>query len=231
MIEINLLPGARKKSKGGSGGASLNIGALLGSLSERFRDPWLGIAVAGVVLGVAAAGAMWFFQGREEATLEEQQRVAVQDSTRFAAVLAQRSAAEAQRDAILRQIAVISALDGDRFIWPHIMDEIARALPTYTWLRSVTQASSTAPITPELAASGEVPPLSIRVIAYTVDIQAVTIFMRQLEASPFLANVTLGPTDQATTDGKEVRQFQLDMQFEKPDATAIRTVPLSIAVR
>lgn len=231
MIEINLLPGARRKSKGGSGGASLSVGALLGSLGERFKDPWLGVAVLGVVLGLSAAGAMWFFQGRTQASLEERQRVAVQDSTRFAAVLAQRAAAEAQRDAILRQIAVISTLDGDRFVWPHVMDEIARALPTYTWLRSVTQTSSSAPVTPEQAAAGEVPPLGIRVVAYTVDIQAVTIFMRQLEASPFLTNVTLGPTDQAVADGKEVRQFQLDMQFEKPDASAIRTVPLSIAVR
>lgn len=230
MIEINLLPGARRK-KGGSGGASLNVGALLADLTARFRDPWLIVAVVGVVLGLASAGAMWFFQGRQQATLEEQQRIAVQDSTRFAAVLAQRTAAEAQRDSILRQIAVISALDGDRFVWPHVMDEIARALPTYTWLRSVAQASSTAPITPEQVAAGEAPRLSIRVIAYTVDIQAVTIFMRQLEASPFLENVTLGPTDQAVADGKEVRQFQLDMQFVKPEAGAIRTVPLSIAVR
>lgn len=230
MIEINLLPGSRKK-KGGSGGASLNVGALLADLTARFRDPWLIVAVIGVVMGLASAGAMWFFQGKQQATLEEQQRIAVQDSTRYAAVLAQRTAAEAQRDSILRQIAVISALDGDRFVWPHVMDEVARALPTYTWLRSVAQASSTAPITPEQVAAGEAPRLSIRVIAYTVDIQAVTIFMRQLEASPFLENVTLGPTDQAVADGKEVRQFQLDMQFVKPEAGAIRTVPLSIAVR
>lgn len=231
MIEINLLPGARKKKGASKKSASLDVKALFGGIGERFKDPWLGIAVAGVSLGVAAAGGMWFFQGRAVKALEEQQRVAVQDSTRFAAVLQQRRAAEAQRDSILRQIAVISAIDGDRFVWPHVMDEVARALPTYTWLRSVTQTSSTAAITPEAIAAGESPKLGIRVIAYTVDIQAVTIFMRQLEASPFLENVLLGVTEQAVADGKDVRQFTLDMTYSKPDASVIRTVPLSIAVR
>ncbi len=230
MIEINLLPGARKK-KSSSSSASLNVGAVFGDLASKLKDPWLAIAIVGVVIGVAASGAMYVLQGREAAALEEQQRVAVQDSTRYAAVLAQRSAAESQRDSILRQIAVISAIDGDRFIWPHVMDEISRALPTYTWLRSVSQTSSSAPISPEAAAAGNAPRLGLRLIAYTVDIQAVTIFMKNLEASPFLENVTLGVSEQAVTDEKEVTQFTLDMQYSKPDGSAIRTVPLSIAVR
>lgn len=230
MIEINLLPGARKK-KGSSKGASLNLGAAFGDLASKLKDPWLAIAIVGVVVGLVASGGMYVLQSREAATLEEQQRIAVQDSTRYAAVLAQRSAAEAQRDSILRQIAVISAIDGDRFVWPHILDEVARALPTYTWLRSVAQTSSSAPISPEAAAAGTAPRLGLRIVAYTVDIQAVTIYMKNLEASPFLENVTLGVSDKAMTDGKEVTQFTLDMQFSKPDGSAIRTVPLSIAVR
>jgi Tfp pilus assembly protein PilN len=230
MIEINLLPGARKKSRS-TKGASVNVGALFAGVGSSLKDPWLAVAVGGVAIGVAVTALMYVFQGREQSALEEQQRIAVQDSTRYAAVLAQRSAAEAQRDSILRQIVIISAIDGDRFVWPHVMDEVARALPTYTWLRSLAQSSASTPISPEAVAAGEVPPLTIRLVAYTVDQQAVTIFMKQLEASPFLKNVTLGVSEQAVTDGKEVTQFQLDMQYMKPDASVIRTVPLSIAVR
>ena len=230
MIEINLLPGARKR-KGSSKSASLNLGAMFGDLASRLKDPWLAIAIIGVVLGLAASGGMYVLQDRETKSLDEQQRIAVQDSTRYAAVLAQRTAAESQRDSIKRQIAVISAIDGDRFIWPHVMDEISRALPTYTWLHSVAPTSSTAPISPEQAAAGNAPKLGVRIIAYTVDIQAVTIYMKNLEASPFLENIVLGVSEQAVTDGKAVTQFTLDVQYSKPDASAIRTVPLSIAVR
>ncbi len=230
MIEINLLPGARKKSKS-SRTASLNLGAILGGLGERFRDPWLIVAIAGVVIGLAGVAGQYVYQTRTETALDEQQRVAVQDSARYAAVLTQRRSAEAQRDSILRQIAVIRAIDGDRFVWPHVMEELSRALPTYTWLSSVLQSSGTGTVTPEMAAAGTAPRLGIRVVAYTADIQAVTIFMKQLEASPFFENIILGSTEVAVTDGKEVTQFQVTMTYSKPDSSAIRTVPLSIAVR
>ena len=25
-------------------------------------------------------------------------------------------------------------MDGDRYVWPHLLDEVTRALPAYTWL-------------------------------------------------------------------------------------------------
>jgi Tfp pilus assembly protein PilN len=230
MIEINLLPGSRKKTRS-SRSPSINIGALLGQLTARFRDPWLIVAIGGVAVGLLGAGGQFLYQARTAAVLEEQQRVAVQDSSRYAAVLAQRQAAESQRDSILRQIAVIRAIDGDRFVWPHILDELAKALPTYTWLSSVVQSTSMAPVTPEQAAAGAAPAVGVRVIAYTADIQAVTIYMKQLEASPFFGNIILGTTEVAVTDGKEVTQFQVTMTYTKPDSSVIRTVPLSIAVR
>lgn len=230
MIEINLLPGARKK-KSGSRGPSFNPGAVLEQLRGRFKDPWLMLAVAGFVIGLAGVGVMWWMQNTKSVELAERERVATQDSTRYAAVLAQRTAAEAQRDSILRQIAVISAIDGDRFVWPHVMDEVARALPTYTWLRQVQQSNQTVAAAPEAVAAAGPPVINIRIMAYTVDLQAVTIYMKNLEASPFLQNITLSLSESATVDGKDVHQFQLDLQYQKPDSTAVRRVPLSLAVR
>jgi len=230
MIEINLLPGARKK-KSASKGASIDMGALVAGFRERFKDPWLLAAIAGVVVGLSAVGFMWWSQGAKTTELADRERVAVQDSTRYAAVLSQRAAAEAQRDSILRQIAVISAIDGDRFVWAHILDEVARALPTYTWLRSVQQSNSIAAASPEAVAAGSAPTIGVRILAYTVDVQAVTIFMKNLEASPFLRNITISSSEATQVQGKDLHQFQLDMQFSKPDSTAVRTVPLSIAVR
>lgn len=230
MIEINLLPGARKK-KSGSKGASINFGAIFEGMRGRFKDPWLLIALAGLLIGAGASGGMWYTQDKKSKDTAERERIAVQDSARYAAVLAQRTAAEAQRDSILRQIAVISAIDGDRFVWPHVMDEVARALPTYTWLRQLQQSNQTPAVAPEALATGETPTIGIRVMAYTVDLQAVTIYMKNLEASPFLQNVTLTMSESAQVEGKDVHQFQLDMQYQKPDSSAVRRVPLSIVVR
>lgn len=230
MIEINLLPNTRKKSRASSS-ARFDFGAAMGNLSARFKDPWLGIAIGGWAVGLAATGALWFFQGRTESALKEREQVAMQDSTRYAAVVAQRRAAEAQRDSITRQIAIITALDGDRFVWPHIMDEISRALPTYTWLSSVAQANPAATANPEAAVDETAPTLNIRIIGITVDIQALTVFMKQLEASPFLENVTLAVSEVAVAEGKQVTEFTLDITYSKPDKSLLRTVPLSVAVR
>lgn len=231
MIEINLLPGARKRSKSTGGGSSMDVRALVASLGERFKDPWLGVAVGGVLLGLLATGGMWFFQGRTVATLKEQERVAVQDSARFDAVVKATRTAQAQRDSIMRQMVIIGAIDGERFIWPHILDEVSRALPTYTWLRSVAQSSAQSTVSPEQVAAGQAPKLTVRVIGLTVDLQALTIFMKQLEASNFLENVTIAGTQSTLSEGKTVTEFTLDMAYSKPPASAIRSVPLTIAVR
>ena len=230
MIEINLLPGARKK-KGASKGASMDVRGALEQLRGRFKDPWLLVALGGLVVGAAVTGLMWFTQSGKATELAERERIAVQDSTRYSAVLAQRAQAEAQRDSLLKQIAVISAIDGDRFVWAHILDEVARAMPTYTWLRNVQQSNTMAAVAPEAVAAGERPTIGIRVIAFTVDLQAVTIFAKNLEASPFLEKVVISSSEATQVQGKDVYQFQLDLQYQKPDSSAVRSVPLSIAVR
>ena len=230
MIEINLLPGARKKSRS-SGSSSVDFRAMLAALGARFKDPWLGVAAGGALIGLGAVAAMFVLQSRTAKALQAQELTALQDSTRYDNVVRQTRLAAAQRDSIVRQMAIIAALDGERFVWPHIMDEVSRALPTYTWLRSVAFSSAPSAVSPEAVASGEAPRLGIRVIGYTVDVQALTIFMKQLEASPFLANVTLVVSELANLEGKQVTEFTLEVTYSKPDKSVIRTVPLSIAVR
>jgi len=249
MIEINLLPGARKKTK--SKGQSLNFGDFFKDLGSRVRDPWLLSAIGGVTVGIVAIAAMWFFQSRRESLLTEREQKAVQDSTRYASVIADRSKAEAQRDSVQRQIAAISAIDGTRLVWPHILDEVSRAMPPYVWLRSVTQTSAISSDPPEVqagvakappkkgapgggassAASGDENVLTLQIVGNTVDIQALTRFMKALEASPFLQNVTLIRSDIVLQQGKETTEFRLDMQYQKPDPSVLRTVPFTVSVR
>ena len=75
--------------------------------------------------------------------------------------------------------------------------------------------------------------LTFRIVGQTVDIQALTRFMKQLEASPWIENVTLAKTEIVTLQpqNKEATEFTLDMRLQKPDSAVIHRVPLSIAVR
>jgi hypothetical protein len=55
--------------------------------------------------------------------------------------------------------------------------------------------------------------------------------MKDLEASPFVQNVNLDKSDLVLVEGKEVTQFQLDCEYQPPDAAAIRTVAVSLPPR
>lgn len=245
MIEINLLPGADKKNKGRGSGFSLKAAAS--QASARVRDPYLLAGVASILIAAAVIGGMHVTQGAALAELEQREEVAVRDSSRFAVVLAERRKAEAKRDSVVRQLAIIRSIDNDRFVWPHILDEVSRALPPYTWLKSISQTAAPVPAITPAANGGDKAaqdstkkskdpqpseePLRFRVTGNTVDIQALTRFMKLLETSPFVQNVQLARSEMALVDGKEVTEFQLDAEYERPAKELLTTVPVSLSVR
>ena len=247
MIEINLLPGSGRKARRG-GGAKLDFGAMATRVRERIREPFLIGAIAAGVLAVAVVSFLYLRQTARSERVDTALQKAVQDSTRYASVLKEREKAEAKRDTVLRSLNLIRAIDDDRFIWPHVMDEVSRALPPYTWLLSLaysgaaqgTQAVATLAAAPPAAGKGKhrsidtnIPrdTVHVHIVGNTVDIQALTLFMKQLEASPFLGQVQLANSSRANDNGKEVTQFQLDMLYTRPDPSQVRRVPLAVSVR
>jgi hypothetical protein len=75
------------------------------------------------------------------------------------------------------------------------------------------------------------PTVAFDVNGRTVDIQAYTRFLRQLEASPWITDVT--PVSAQTVVEKErpVTAFTIRTTYRQADSAYIRTVPLSESVR
>jgi Tfp pilus assembly protein PilN len=138
------------------------------------------------------------------------------------------------------------------------MYEISNALPQYTWLTEITQTSqprsvavadSSAKVVGDttktqkqqaaarnlakrarsdsLLASAK--DIKFRIVGHTVDIQALTRFMKSLEASPFIQNVQLSRSDLVQAEGKEVTEFTLEAGTQTPPSFAIKTVPLVVS--
>ena len=239
MIEINLLPGAGKKARGAGAGAA--VGASFASAATKIKDPFMMVGVASVILAAVAIGFLTLQQQAQADDLATREQKQVQDSTRYAAVLREKKKAETQRDSVMRQLNIIKTIDNDRFVWPHVMDEVSRALPKYTWLVSIKETSqppvATAPDNKDAkdkkkADADEAPQaIKFQIIGNTVDIQALTRFMKLLEASPFIQNVQLQNSALVQADGKDVTEFTLEAEYQQPDSTAIRTVPLTLQVR
>ena len=249
MIEVNLLPGA-KRGKRSSSGPSINFAAIGAAISERVKDKFLAAAVISGLVAVGIISVLFLTQRKRADGLAEAERKAVADSARFAAVLNDRARLEARRDSALIQLNIIRAIDGERFIWPHVLDEISRALPPYTWLRDVRWHGTAQGLNPPAAyrppadtgaATGRrrrrPPPtfpqdtIRVRMIGRTVDVQALTRFYRNLEDSPFLGSVQLVKNEIGPEGGKEVHQFTLDFLFTRPDSMLIRRAPFSAVQR
>jgi Tfp pilus assembly protein PilN len=253
MLEINLLPGAKK---GKSTAAGLSLGETFASLASNIRDPWLIGAAASVVVSFAVVGLLFTAQSARATELEGRMEIAVRDSTRYAKVLSARRKLTAERDSVMRQLQIIRTIDENRYNWAHILDEVSRALPAYTWLTVMEQTTKvplppgvdTLPAATQAVGAGAAadkkageeakadtinvhPTLGFRVVGQTVDIQALTMFMRQLEGSPFIQKVTLSKSEIVIVEGKDVTQFELSAEYEVPSPGVVRTTPLVVPVR
>lgn len=214
MIEVNLLPGGKKRSSrsfsfslpkfGGGGGGG-------GGLPDRYL-------MFLVAAGVVAVGYMgWAFLGVTNEAEELQVRLdeQIQDSIQNADLIARQNQLLAQRDSIAQRVAIIQEIDADRYTWPHILDEVARAIPPYVWLESLLYAAG--------------PPLQIRITGRAGNIDAMTSYMQALEASSFMRAVTLErnelvPSQQNPLDNVYIFEFIAD--FDPPPFEDLETVPL-----
>ena len=269
MIEINLLPGdgkkKRKSSKTSGGGVmkfEFHPSQWFAGITQKITDKYMLGAVAAAGISIALIVLMVIGQAARAAVLEARETKAVKDSAQFSAVLNAKARAEATRDSLYQQIAIIKSIDDSRYLWSHLMYEISNALPQYTWLTEITQTSlprsvaiadttKKAPV--DTAAANKLSPreraverdrakkarsdsllasakeVRFRIVGHTVDIQALTRFMKSLEASPFIQNVQLSRSDLVQAEGKEVTEFTLEAETQPPPPFAIKTVPLIVS--
>ena len=265
MIEINLLPGDGKKKRRATSSATkfefnLKPPAWLAGLTQGITDKYMLGAIGTAIASGLLIALMFISQTARATMLEARETQAVKDSAQYGALLTAKAKAEATRDSLYQQIAIIKSIDDSRYLWSHLMFEISNALPQYTWLTEVTQTSlpksvavadtvkkvagaDSAAGTPRqralerdrakrarsdsLLASAK--DIQFRLVGHTVDIQALTRFMKSLEASPFIQNVQLTRSDLVQAEGKEVTEFTLAAQTQAPPPFAIKTVPLIVS--
>lgn len=213
MIEINLVPGHE-----GPRGTSRRATSLqLPSFPALGGDSRTLLGGAAVLLLIFIVGfAFWKLSARK-AALETEVQEEVRDSTRFATTIGLVHSLESRQDTIRQKIGVIREVDRRRYVWPHIIDEISAAVPTYTWLEQIT---STEPAD----STDRAPGFSIQGDAGST--QALTRFMKNLENSPFIRDVTLVTSEQQAEQGRTYQKFTLEAKYEMPDSSVIETVPI-----
>jgi Tfp pilus assembly protein PilN len=248
MITVNLRPGLKRKRSRGSPFASVLDG--LRGVGSRVKDPILLGAVGAWLIVAAFLGWTWISTTTELSALEPKLEQTRAEHKRFKTFLEQKRKQEVIRDSLQRQIATIKSVDGDRYIWPHVMDEVTKALPAYTWLidlkvSGLPQGAQGVSPPPAPAPGGAKPDsgkkadsvvvapaaVGFEINGRTVDIQAYTRFLRNLEASPWITDVTPVSAQTVVEQERAVTAFQIRAIYREADSAYIRTVPLSQSVR
>lgn len=272
MIEINLLPGDAKKKKRGKAttgtGFKMEIhpAQWFAGLSDKITDKYMLGAIGAAGASAALIVLLFISQTARSAMLSAREDKAVKDSAQYSALLNAKARAEATRDSLYQQIAIIKSIDDSRYLWSHLMYEISNALPQYTWLVQVSQTSTPksvaiadtvvkkgAAANADTSSKSTMSPrqkqlerdrlkkaradslladakqIKFRITGRTVDIQALTRFMKSLEASPFIQNVQLTRSDLVQAEGKEVTEFILEAESQPPPPYVIKTVPLVVS--
>jgi len=237
MIEINLLPGKKKKAATGAG-FRLALPDFQGLIAT-IKNPWLFVVSAAAII-VIGGGLFAFIAYSTRLRILNSKLADVQaEKRRFDAVIAQKRQSEKIRDSLVAEINVIRGIDADRYVWPHVLDQITKALPPYTWLTGISVAggNNLAPGTPgAIAAPGGVdstgvPQVRVWITGSTVDIQAYTTFLRQLAASPWLTDVMPATTSTVVEADRPVTAFNVAVRYRVADSVYIRTVPITQSAR
>ena len=235
MIEINLLPGKKKRAAAG-GGFKLALPDFRGLIAS-VKNPWL-IAASATSAVVITGVVLLFFTQTARLRVADARLEAVRiEKRRFDAVIAQKRQSEKIRDSLVAEINVIRGIDADRYVWPHILDQITKALPPYTWLDGVSAQGAGGPqpgaanLPPGTADSTGAPAVRVWVTGKTVDIQAYTTFLRQLAASPWLTDVSPATSSTVIEADRPVTAFNVSLRFKVADSVYIRTIPLTQSVR
>jgi Tfp pilus assembly protein PilN len=211
LIEVNLVPGATRRPSRRR--AALKLPSFKGGFGK--LDPYLAAAIAAWIVCPALVGFMFFSTQQKKAEVALDLEKARQDSVHYALTIKANERLRARRDSIADKLQLIQDIDANRYVWAHVLDEVARALPDHTWLMYINEVPDTVALLPHFEVNGR-----------TGNTFALTEFMKDLEGSPFVHNVQLVTTTMVKDQGKEVHSFSLQADYEVPPADAIQTVPI-----
>ena len=162
-----------------------------------------------VVFGALAIGGMWFAQRSDAAELEVRLEEAREDSTRLADLRVLSDSLIDRERQIRQRLELVRGLDEGRFVWPHLLDEISRALPEYTWLTAVRVETP-------------LPELVVQLDGIAANPLAVTRFVRNLQSSDYVQQVRIMGSQQAQVENVAAQAFKLLVSYADPKGESSR---------
>ena len=177
MIRINLLPRDEMPAQS--------------KLSMPHISSFAPLVLVLVAAGIVAAGSV--YQSQQIAALEQTIEQEEAESRRLAPEIAKIKRLNQQRQDLNDRLDVITRLDSDRYFRVHLMDELNRSLPGYTWLTRFEDVGGD----------------SYAVEGVTFSNFLVSDFLQGLAESPWFASVDLLVAEKGRIDDVQVIKFKV----------------------
>jgi len=199
---INLAPGERQE----------RTKVARGPKFKMERPSWLSASPTFLMGGAAMvflllAVFLYFGEKRALAGTTEEIAEAEVDSTRYQGIVDRVRALETVQARLASRVEIMEQVVEGRFFWVDLMETLSETLPEYTWLEVVDQ---------EGLSSNQ-----IRIAGGTYTNAAVTDYMRGLESSPHLGDVSLVGVSRVEKDDAQYQAFTLITSFEGFRATVV----------
>lgn len=211
MIDINLHPSSGEKK------ASRKTRSRRAPSASRFRtfreDPWNATLIAVLIIVPLVVLSLWLMQRERDHSLQQQLDTATADSARLAELRVLSDSLTLRRAAVQKRIDLVEQLDRNRFVWPHLLDEIGRAVPNLAWLTSIKR-------------QGALPNVGVQILGTAANPLVVTQFVHNLERSPYLDDIQIVSTQAQQVKGLTAQNFVLSVRYRSPPADSIPTEPL-----
>jgi Tfp pilus assembly protein PilN len=218
LIEVNLHPDRARARRGGGKKFALpaalkRFGGKHAGRGTAERDIWTTIAIVVPLLTLLVVGWLWYSQRSARSDLDSRLATAVEDSTRLSDLRSLSDSLNLRDRRISERLDLVKALDDGRFVWPHLLDEISRAMPSYTWLT-------------EIRRSQPLPDLEVQIDGLAANPLAITRFVRNLQESPYVRQVRIIGSQQEFVDNVAAQAFRLMIAYEAPPPDLTRTEPI-----
>jgi type IV pilus assembly protein PilN len=185
MIRINLLPHREEKRK-------------------RRQQQFVGISVFTAILGLVAAGAVWFFLDQQV----QQQRANVDymkgEIGKLDKQIEEIRKIREETASLLAKKQVVEGLQSNRSEPVQLLDQLLRQLPEGIYLKQIKQAG-----------------VKVNVLGYAQSNARVSTLMRNLGASPYLENPELVEIKAVLLDNnpnKRVNEFSMNISVKRAKA-------------
>jgi type IV pilus assembly protein PilN len=184
MIRINLLPSDERSSKRKISLPTISGGAIL----------WVSL---GVFVYAGAVAGIWVLQSRKIHDYQTKIEALKEESARLAPQLAKIRKLTAEREEVNKRLAIIAALDKDRYLHVRMMNDLAVQVPDNCWIENVTESGGSK--------------LSIEGVTFSNFI--IADFMSSLEESKRFTDVALVEAQEGDIEDVRVVKFGISAKL------------------